>query len=302
MHDVIIIGAGPAGLTAAMYTCRAGLKTAVVEGVVAGGQLGNTNIIENYPGFPEGIPGSELAMLMQQQATRFGAEIISEQIQDVELGGEVKRLTTKGRQLEAKAIIVAAGGSPRELGVPGEKELRGRGVSYCATCDGFFFRGKDVAVVGGGDTALEDALFLANVANKVFLIHRRDEYRGAKILQKRIGEKDNIVPVLNAVGEGIDGEDSVQAIRVKNVKDGSLSRLEVQGVFIAVGTLPNTQPFKGKLGMNEAGQIQTDAYMHTSVAGVYAAGDCRVTPLRQVVTACSDGAIAAYEAEKYILG
>lgn len=301
MYDVIVLGGGPAGLTAATYAGRAGLSTLVMEGLITGGQMGNTNDIENYPGFPEGISGAELGQLMEKQAKRFGAELAAEKVTSVELEGESKKVMTPAGIYGAKAIIAATGAQPRKLGLPGEAELTGRGVSYCATCDGFFYRGKDVAVVGGGDTALEDAIFLANIANKVYLIHRRDEFRGSTLLQQRVRELANVELVLSHVPGSIEGEGGVQAINVSSVKDNAERKLAVDGVFVAVGVLPNTELFKGKLELNEGGYIVTDATMHTSAAGVFAAGDCRNTPLRQVVTACGDAAIAAYEAEKYIL-
>lgn len=298
MVDVIIIGAGPAGLTAAIYTGRAGRSTLVLESVMAGGQAGLTNKIENYPGFPDGILGVDVGMQMEKQAKKFGAEVRSAQVLSIADRGAHKVVMTPDGELECRAIIIATGAKPRLLGIPGEQELTGMGVSYCATCDGFFSRGKDVAVIGGGDTALEDALYLANLANKVYLVHRRDELRGIKHLQQKIQALANVEMVLSHIPVSVNGTESVESLTVQDVKTKRNRDIAVAGIFVAVGTIPNTALFSGTLDLDENGCIITDNEMHTSMSGVFAAGDARNTPLRQVVTACADGAVAAYGVER----
>lgn len=301
VYDVLIVGGGPAGLTAGLYVARAGRKVALIEKAMPGGQAFLTNEIENYPGFPEGIGGPELMMAFQQQATRFGLEIINGEIVSVDLAGDIKTLrASDGKQYQARAVIIATGAQPRKLGVPGEEELRGRGVSYCATCDGAFFRGKKVAVVGGGDAAVEEAIFLTRFASQVVIIHRRDQLRAINVLQERARSNQKIQFRLNHVVEAILGDQKVEKLRLKNVVTGEVVEEEFDGVFIFVGTQPNTKFVEGVLALDEQGRIITNETMGTSIKGVFAAGDVRNTPLRQVATAVGDGAIAAYSAEHYL--
>lgn len=301
VYDQLIVGGGPAGLTAGLYTARGGRKVALIEKAMPGGQAFLTNEIENYPGFPEGIGGPELMMAFQQQATRFGLEIINGEIVSVDLGGDVKTLTAAdGKQYQAKTVIIATGAQSRKLGVPGEEEFRGRGVSYCATCDGAFFRDKKVAVVGGGDAAVEEAIFLTRFASQVVIIHRRDELRAINVLQERAKSNEKIQFRLDTVVEAILGNQKVEKLRLKNVVTGEVAEEDFDGVFIFVGTQPNTQFVEGVLKLDERGGIMTNETMGTSIKGVFAAGDVRSTPFRQIATAVGDGALAAYSAEQYL--
>ena len=300
-YDVIIIGAGPAGCTAAVYCGRTELKTAMFERFAPGGQMSTTTEIENYPGFPQGVDAVQLAMDMSAQAERFGAVPVYDDVLSIREEEGVKILkTASGEEYSAKAIILAMGASPRELGVKGEKELRGRGVSYCATCDGAFFRGKTVTVVGGGDTAAADAVFLSKICEKVYLVHRRDKLRAAKVYEKKLRELGNVEFVWDTTVTAIEGDGKVNAAVLQNVKTGESSKLSTDAVFIAVGVKPSTDWLKDAVDMNEAGFILAGETTETSMAGVFAAGDCRVKPLRQVITAASDGAVAAYMAEEYL--
>ncbi len=300
-YDLLILGGGPAGLTAGLYAARGGRKVALIERAMPGGQAFLTNEIENYPGFPQGIGGPELMMAFQEQATRFGLEIINAEIVKVDLAGELKTLTAAdGTLYRARAVIIATGAEPRKLGVPGEEEFRGRGVSYCATCDGAFFRNKKVAVVGGGDAAVEEAIFLTRFAEKVVIIHRRDELRAINVLQERAKSNEKIEFRLNMVVEAIQGNQKVESLRLKNVITGEIQEEPFDGVFVFVGTRPNTGFLKGILELDEKGCIITNAAMGTSLKGVYAAGDVRNTPFRQVATAVGDGAMAAGSAEQYL--
>lgn len=301
MFDIAIIGAGPAGLTAGIYAARAGLKACVFERISAGGQLAQTHLIENYPGFPEGSPGFDLAWSIKQQADNFGVKEIDEEVMSVTLDGQVKTLVTAGGTYESRSVVIATGARPRLLGVPGEEELRGRGVSYCATCDGNFFRGRDVVVVGGGDTAVADALYLARICNKVTIVHRRDALRAAAMYNDRLEALENVSVAWNSVVESINESDGlVGSVTLRNVVDGSESVVECAGVFIAVGTLPNTEFLGGALPLNQGGYIVADELGVTEVAGVFAAGDVRTKALRQVVTAVSDGANASSSAIEYL--
>lgn len=300
MKDLIIIGGGPAGLTAAIYAMRCGLGAAVIERFFFGGQAATTADIENYPGLP-GISGPELAGKFEAHARHFGTEIINAEVVEVDFGGDVKTVRTVADYYEAKAIIIATGAKPRRLEVPGEDIYMGRGVSYCATCDGAFFRNKKVAVVGGGNTAIEDALYLAGLCEKVYLIHRRDEFRADLSLVKRLDKFGNIETVMNSTVKEIVGGDTVSGIVLKPAGEDeqATSVIDVDGVFVAIGAVPNIELFADKLEM-EDGYIVTDVRMETSAPGVFAAGDIRVTPLRQIITACADGAIAAGSALDYI--
>lgn len=300
MYDVIILGSGPAGLTAAIYTARARLSTLVLAGSALGGQVALTDRVENYPGFPEGISGAELARRMQEQAEHFGARVEMDEATAVDLSRHPFRITTYGGEREARALIIATGASPRKLGVPGEKEFTGRGVSYCATCDGFFYRGKEVAVVGGGNSAVEEGLFLTRFVERVYLIHRRDRLRADAIVQERALANEKFTFLWDSVVTEILGEQAVSGVRVRHLKTREERVLPVSGVFIYIGMVPNTQFLQGQVRLNEWGYIVTDAAQHTSVPGVFAAGDVQELYLPQVATAVGSGARAAMEAEKFI--
>ena len=297
MIDIAIIGAGPGGMTAALYASRAGYRTVVFEKMTAGGQMGLTHLIENFPGIVK-TTGFDLAMTLSNQIQNFKAELMNAEVLKIEKGEEAYQIVTSSETYQAKSIILALGASPRNLGVEGEIRLRGSGVSYCATCDGNFYRGADVAVVGGGNTAFEDALFLANLCRKVYLIHRREEFRAEKVLQQEVFAKSNIEVITNATVQDIEGKFEVEKILLQ--KDGESMELPVQGVFVAVGTVPNSEPVKDLVALDEYGYIVTDQNMKTSAEGVFAVGDVRNTVLRQIITACADGAIAAQSAERYV--
>lgn len=301
MLDIIIIGSGPAGLSAAIYAMRAGLETLVIEKQpMSGGQILNTVDVDNYPGLP-GIGGFELGQGFRQHAEKLGARFETAEVTGIETadGKEKTVITDKGRH-KCRAVVLAMGAAHRALGVPGEEALRGMGVSYCATCDGAFFRGKKVAVIGGGDVALEDALFLARGCERVFLIHRRDALRGAKSLQNRVSDTPNIEIIWDSVVEEICGGDTVQMLQIINRKTGEKSEISLQGVFIAVGITPNTQLVRGLVDCDENGYIRAGEDGTTSIPGIFAAGDLRTKQLRQVVTAASDGANAIASAERYL--
>ena len=299
-YDIIILGSGPAGLSAAIYAQRARLSTLLIEEKpLSGGQILDTYEVDNYPGLP-GITGFEMGQKFRAHADRLGAEVVNAQVLSVRLDGDKKIVTTQKGVYEAKTLIIATGAKHRRLGIPGEDKLVGMGVSYCATCDGAFFKGKTVAVVGGGDVALEDALFLARGSEKVYLVHRRDQFRGAKILQEKVKEASNIEPVLDSVVTEIKGEGQVSSILL-NSKNGESRELEVQGVFIAVGIEPNSSAVKDLVAQDAGGYIVAGEDTKTSVEGVFAAGDVRTKQLRQVLTAAAAGANAVTSAEKYIL-
>ncbi|MGI6449630.1 MAG: thioredoxin-disulfide reductase [Desulfitobacteriia bacterium] len=301
MYDLIIIGGGPAGLTAALYAARGGLKTVVVEAMMPGGQAASTEIVENYPGFPKGISGFELANLFYQQAINQGAEFIFEPVVRLDLANKIKKIYTEQQTLESKAVIIAAGSKPRPLGVEGEKTFRGRGVSYCATCDGAFYKGKRVAVIGGGNAALEEGLYLTKFAAQVYIIHRRNEFRASFHAVEKVRQSPQVQFVLDSIVQEIKGKDKVEKIIIRNLKTGQENELEVDGVFVYVGTEPNTQFGADILPTDEKGYIITDPLLRTDISGVYAAGDIRNTPLRQVATAVGDGALAAVQVEKYLM-
>jgi thioredoxin reductase (NADPH) len=298
-YEVIIIGGGPAGLTAGLYTSRAGLKSLLVERALFGGQIVNATLVENYPGFPEGISGLELGSLMQQQAVRYGLEVVTAEVTSVAPGQPYSVSTTEG-SFEAEAIIIAAGSEYRKLGVPGELRLSGHGVSYCATCDGFLFRGREVAVVGGGDTAITDALELSRHARKVYVIHRRDELRAGQVLQQRAFAQPKLEFIWSTVVEEVTGEEVVKQLRLRNVKTEQHSILEVAGVFVAVGLMPNSRSFFNIVDLDDAGYIITDETMATSAPGIFAAGDIRRNSARQVAAAVGDGVTAAKSAFRYL--
>ena len=299
MYDVAIIGQGPAGMTAAIYATRAGLKTVVLERAFPGGQMAITPEIDNYPGF-EHISGFELSDKMSKHAKALGAEIIRTDVSNIDFAPSDNTITTTKGEIKAKTIILSLGASHRRLGVPGEDKYQGRGVSYCATCDGNFFRGKPVCVVGGGNTALEDALYLANICEKVYLVHRRDSFRGFDSLVKRVFDTENIVTVLDSVVEEIQGDERVSSISVKNVKSGEVSEIPLSGCFVAIGSAPNTSLVEGKIKLTENGYIAAGEDTATNLPGVFAAGDIREKISYQIVTAAADGAVAAHMAGIYI--
>lgn len=300
VYDVTIIGGGPAGLAAGIYASRAALKTVLVEKGMPGGLAASTELIENYPGFAEGIGGPELMMQMDAQARRFGLEIQSANAESITETDGFFTIVTDDGAIKTKTIILATGAQPQKLGVSGETEFHGRGVSYCATCDGAFFKDKEVAVVGGGDAAVEEALYLTKFARRVHIVHRRDELRATKILQQRARENERIVIHWSSVVEKISGEQTVREISLKNVKNGATQNLQMDGVFIYVGTRPVSEIVGDLIKLDPKGYIITDEEMRTSKPGIFAAGDIRQKTLRQVVTAVADGAIAAVAAEKYI--
>lgn len=300
MYDIIIIGSGPAGLAAAIYGERARLSLLVIEKQpLSGGQIINTTDVDNYPGL-QGVGGFELASKLRSHADAMGAEIITAEVKEAVLSGDVKRVVTEDAVYEGKTVILATGATHRKLGVPGEEELLGAGISYCATCDGAFFRGKEVAVIGGGDVALEDALFLSRISSKVYLIHRRDEFRGAKSLQEKVFAAENIEIIWNTVAEEVVGDGKVEALALQNRVTGETYRLSVQGVFVAVGIQPNTELFRGMMELDKSGYICAGEEGNTSIPGVFAAGDVRTKQLRQVITAAADGANAVTSVEHYL--
>lgn len=300
MYDIIIIGSGPAGLSAAIYAQRACLDTIVIEkNGISGGQVLNTWEVDNYPGFP-GVTGFELSRQFREHANKLGARVVQDEVVQVELSGNVKKVVCEEETYEARCVILASGAHHRTLEVPGEEELRGAGVSYCATCDGAFFRGRTVAVVGGGDAALEDAIFLARMCEKVYIVHRRDKLRGAKRLQERLQALENVEFVWNSETAAIEGNGQVEALRLRQTKNGEERRLDVDGVFIAVGIAPESELYAGQLELDEQGYIRADESGQTSVPGVFAAGDVRTKALRQILTAASDGANCVASAERYL--
>ncbi|MDD7739770.1 MAG: thioredoxin-disulfide reductase [Lachnospiraceae bacterium] len=301
LYDVIIIGSGPAGLAAAIYAKRAKLESLVIEAnYVSGGQVITTYEVDNYPGLP-GISGMDLGTTLRDHAEKMGAVFVRDRVKELELSGPVKIVRTRKKEYHTKTVILATGAQHRMLGVPGEKELSGMGVSYCATCDGAFFKGKTVAVVGGGDVAVEDAIFLARTCEKVYLIHRRDTLRAAAVLSDRLLSLPNVEVIWDTVVDAIEGENCVEALKLTNKKTGESGELEVQGVFLAVGITPNSALAEGKAKMDEAGYLVAGEDGVTSVPGFFAAGDVRTKQLRQIITAASDGANCITSVEKYLV-
>lgn len=299
IHDLIIIGGGPAGYTAALYGARAGLDTLIIEKMTIGGQMTETGDIDNYPGFNEGIDGISLGMKMQAGAEKFGAVTIYDEVCAVSLSGEVKKISTAySGELCARAVIIATGAGPRRLGLDGEEKLVGQGIHYCAHCDGRFYKGKTVAVIGGGNTAVGDALYLANLCERVYLIHRRDAFRAGKILSDALSSKENISLVMNAVPTEIIADGGF-GIAVKK-RDGEEEKISCDGIFVSIGREPSTSLFAGEIQLDEAGYVVAGEDTKTSISGVFAAGDVRTKELRQVITAASDGATAAHMAGEYL--
>ncbi|NLT95439.1 MAG: thioredoxin-disulfide reductase [Clostridia bacterium] len=300
MYDVVIIGGGPAGMTAGIYAARAGYKTVILETGAPGGQAATTETIENYPGFPGGISGPELMMKFYQQTINLGVEMIFQHVTALEALGPVKKVMAGETVYETRAVIIASGARPRVLGVNGETKFRGRGVSYCATCDGFFFKDKDVVVVGGGDTAIEEALYLSKICNKVTVIHRRDQLRATKIIQERALKNERISFIWDSVVDEIIGNEKVTEVSLHNVKTQEKQSLKVDGVFVFVGYIPNTDYLPVEITLDERGYVVTDKQLQTNVPGVFAVGDVRQKSLRQVATAVGDGALVISALDKYL--
>ena len=300
MEKVIIIGSGPAGFAAAVYTARAQLDPLLIAGPALGGQVAISSEIGNYPGFPEDIPGAELAQLMQKQAERFNARIEMDIVTRVDLSSRPFKVETYGGEHETQALIVASGASPRKLGVPGEAEFSGRGVSYCATCDGFFYMGKEIIMVGGGDAAIEEAMFLTRFASKVTVIHRRDQLRAEKLLQEQAFRNEKIEFLWDTVVTEVVGENFITGVKVRNVKTGEESLFPTQGAFVAIGYIPNTEFLGDQLELTDAGYVVADDDQRTSIEGVWAAGDVSDWTYRQIATSVGAGCKAALQAEHYI--
>ena len=301
IYDVIVIGGGPAGYTAALYTSRAGLSTLVIEKLYAGGQMTQTTQIDNYPGFHEQIDGFTLGMNMQLGAQRFGVETVNEEVLSVQLEGSAKTVQTSETVYTAKAVIIATGAGHKHLGIPKEEELTGRGLAYCASCDGMFYRGKTVAVVGGGNSAAADALVLSRIAKKVYLIHRRDQLRATKIYHDPLMKAENIEFFWNSTVEEFLHGDKLTGVSLKNSVTGEEQELALDGLFVSIGRSPNTVLFKQQLELDSDGYIVADESTRTNIPGVFAVGDVRTKAVRQIVTAAADGAVAAHYAEKYLL-
>ena len=299
--DVIVIGGGPGGYCAALYAARASLSTMVIEKFAPGGQMATTEIVENYPGFVDGINGFELGMQMKKGAERFGVKTKLAEVKSVELDKNPKLIHTAKETFEAKTVILALGAFPRELGLPNERNLRGRGVSYCATCDGMFYKDKTVVIVGGGNTAVADALFLAKICKKVYLVHRRDELRASKTYMESLEKTENIEFIWSSeVSEILEDNMMVSGVKVKSRKDESVRVVSCDGIFVAIGNIPNTDLIKDQIALDEAGYVLADETTKTNIPGVFAVGDMRQKPLRQIVTAVADGAVASKYAEEFI--
>jgi len=299
-YEVVIIGGGPAGLTAGLYASRYGLKTILLERGLFGGQIVNAGEVHNYPGFPNGVSGMELGQLMYDQAAKFGLQTGTAEVTGIKPNGTGFEITMDDETISTKAVIIATGSNYRKMGVDGEERLSGRGVSYCATCDGFLFKNKEVAVVGGGDTAVTDALELSQHCKTVYVIHRRDQLRASQIVQRAAFSVDRIKFIWNSVVDSLEGREKLDNVIIKDVKTGSKSSLGVAGVFVAIGLIPNSGLFKGFLDLDEAGNIVSGEMMHTSVPGIFTAGDIRKNSARQVATAVGDGATAAKSAFSYL--
>ena len=300
LYDMLIIGGGPGGYTAALYAARAGLRVAVLEKLSAGGQMALTSQVDNYPGFPDGVDGFELAENMERQAQRFGAETVYAEVYSANLEGAVKRLQTSEGDFRSKTVVIATGANPRKLGVAGEETLSGRGIHYCAACDGMRYRGKTVAVVGGGNTAAADALTLSRVAEKVIVIHRRDTLRATKIYHQPLLDAPNVEFMWNSTVSQLCHDGKLNAVVVKNLISGREQRIDCDGLFVSIGRAPATELVRGLLSLDEGGYIAAGEDTKTDIPGVFAVGDVRTKELRQIVTAVADGAMAAHSAEKYL--
>jgi len=300
IHKVIIIGSGPAGLAAALYVARANLEPLVLTGMQLGGQVSTTHLVENYPGFPDGIGGPELVEAFQKQAEHFGTQIEFDEVTEIDFSQRPFKVTTYGDEKYGDTLILTTGATPRALNVPGEKEMTGRGVSYCATCDGHFFQEKDVIVVGGGDSALEEGLFLTRFAKSVTVIHRRDELRAGDILQQRAFNNQKVSFIWNSVVTAIEGENAVTSVKLKNLDTGEETEMVTEGVFIFIGHYPNTDLYKNQLDMDEQDYVIVDKYMQTNIPGVFAAGEVADSHFRQVVTSAGMGAAAGMQAIHFI--
>ncbi len=302
IYDTVIIGGGPAGYTAALYAARAGLDTLVVEKMAPGGQMTITGVIDNYPGFDEGVDGFALGMKMQAGAERFGAKTQYAEIIGAELSGKIKRLITADGDIHARTVMIGGGADPRRLSVEGEDKLTGRGVHYCAHCDGRFYKNKVVAVVGGGNSAASDALYLSNLAKIVYIIHRRDTLRATKIYHEPLMRAENVKFIWDSKIVGFDADDRLHAVKIKNLKSGEETDLNVDGVFVSIGRKPASELYRGEVTLDDAGYIIADETTRTNIEGVYAIGDIRTKALRQIVTAVADGAVAVLFAEEYLAG
>ena len=300
IYDMIVVGGGPGGYTAALYAARAGMQVAVVEKLAAGGQMAQTHQVDNYPGFEDGIDGIDLADKMQDQAHRFGAETIYAQVEHLELEAVPKAVHTDQGDYFAKTVVIATGANPRKLGLPMEQELTGRGVHYCAACDGMFYRGNTVVVVGGGNTAAADALALSRIAKKVYVVHRRDTLRATKLYHKPLLEAKNVEFLWNSAITALEGDGRLSGVVVKDLQNGQERFLEVNGLFVSIGRVPATALVEGQLQLDQAGYIQAGEDTESSLPGVYAVGDVRSKQVRQIVTAVADGAVAAHAAESYL--
>lgn len=300
IYDLVVLGAGPAGLTAAIYAARSRMSVLVIEEMLSGGQIATTGIMENFPGFPEGIGGLEFGQLLEEQARKFGAEMAMAQVESLSMHGEIKEVHTTDGVFRGRSLLIATGTRWRPLNVPGEAELKGKGVSYCVTCDGSFFQDREVMVVGGGDSALEEALVMTKFASKVYLVHRREKFRAISILEERVRANPKIVLIMNTVVEKINGTINVESVTLFDKVQNKTWEVRVDGIFLYVGLMPNTEFLHQDLELTESGYIITNQDMETSVPGVFAAGDLREKSLRQVVTAVADGAIAATTAVRYV--
>jgi thioredoxin reductase (NADPH) len=300
IYDMIVVGGGPGGYTAALYAARAGMQVAVVEKLAAGGQMAQTHQVDNYPGFEDGIDGIDLADKMQDQAHRFGAETIYAQVEHLELEAVPKTVHTDQGDYFAKTVVIATGANPRKLGLPMEQEFTGRGVHYCAACDGMFYRGNTVVIVGGGNTAAADALALSRIAQKVYVVHRRDTLRATKLYHKPLLEAKNVEFLWNSAITALEGDGRLSGVVVKDLQNGQERFLEVNGLFVSIGRVPATALVEGQLQLDQAGYIQAGENTESSLPGVYAVGDVRSKQVRQIVTAVADGAVAAHAAESYL--